>query len=163
MVCLSLEVREQTCNMETSIAERTANIVRFSATGVVKSESKSRKALRSSIVNDPSITQCNGGRRADANAPRRELACASSSTDAIILVIGLPSSLRVSNALKRPMIAPLTRNGESMPRAWISLSMYRLQSGDTCNRFKIPYSLAGSVSMQNFCQHIRPNKAGCGR
>lgn len=110
------------------MADSTAKMVRFSATGFEKSESKSRKALSSSSASDASMTQCSGGSSALARAPRRELACARSSTDAIILAIGLPSSLSVSSALKRPMMAPFTRKGESMPRAWISSSMYRLHA-----------------------------------
>ena len=117
-----------TCRMDTSMAESTAKMVRFSATGFEKSESKRRNAESSSSASEASMTQCSGGSSALASAPRRELACASSSTDAIILAMGLPSSFSVSSALKRPIMAPLTRKGESMPRAWISSSMYRLRA-----------------------------------
>jgi UDP-3-O-[3-hydroxymyristoyl] glucosamine N-acyltransferase len=62
------------CRMVTSMAERTAKMVLFSATGDEKSLSNSRKADIISMHSAPSMTQCSGGNRAAASAPLLEFA-----------------------------------------------------------------------------------------
>lgn len=64
----------RTCKMVTSMADSTAKMVRFSATGFEKSLSNSRNADIMSRLSAPSITQCSGGSSAAASAPLLEFA-----------------------------------------------------------------------------------------
>lgn len=77
--CTSLGSQEQrgerTARMDVNIAAMTANVRRFSAMAVSKSESKRMNATSTRPHSALSMTQCSGGSTDAAMPPRREFAC----------------------------------------------------------------------------------------